>query len=707
MTTENENYNSDHEHWIGTSDPSHGVFDEQALQTYTIKTPSAQNQEVYDFLVNELSGANTSLSGSQICVDSHPQLARTLSFKLSGHQVTELLNQFPEVNATIEDETGVDIFDYSLSEISHDRFPTFAGRNMEAISLSTFPDALNTFEIINNPPTSDTYAGIFQQRVVDPLVNNIRKISDFRVVDDNLHMNISFQYLSVGVQSYNAAKIETPSLPDESELPPQTFPRESRGGTNIVRVKNTIPSEEDQNQLKIPQLAIFEDRDFAFTDETTFALQPDGVVEFTYFVPSDSNLVGKYWHLGTNYASTIPDNAPTAMYNVAEIMGLTGPGEWARPYSFTYRGHRIVGGQWTTARLEYGSSKGGRDVSHGEEFRNSPTKTNRFLWPASKEVISDVILLNDNVEGIPTALDHIYYISEYKILGPNAVDPLLLTKGATWDYAGPFENRGTYFEIGPPDPNKSNVGDGPEFYEWKYVFAGSTTNAAYSVNNCRWPWESLYDRYLQDPERHDFDISGVDLDELNSSDNLTIQGVKRGTNLVSHHVYHTQMNSVDKHANPVDQVYSTTKNLSSIDCSNVDIIVADTSIDKTHTDVSDAVVEFDWTQLKTGPDGVTSGTQILASMGSVYYEDTQGHGTAVAGLIAGKQSGMARGAKLYALSLPFSSNPNSPLTSTTQGWQLMVAFQRAKNNNLLGLDSSRPTIINNSWGDFNKYSGKI
>jgi subtilisin family serine protease len=164
--------------------------------------------------------------------------------------------------------------------------------------------------------------------------------------------------------------------------------------------------------------------------------------------------------------------------------------------------------------------------------------------------------------------------------------------------------------------------------------------------------------------------------------------------------------------------------LSSIDCSNVDIIVADTGVFKTHYEFFTPegypqVVEFDWSQLKDDTNNQ------IASMPNFYYSYdpsifpggylpfynhynllggdlylNEPHGTACASLAAGKTCGFAKNAKIYPLRiLDLQSNDVA-----ASGWdtvtcmKLALSFLKAKKQNLYGLNSKRPTIMTNSWG---------
>ena len=168
------------------------------------------------------------------------------------------------------------------------------------------------------------------------------------------------------------------------------------------------------------------------------------------------------------------------------------------------------------------------------------------------------------------------------------------------------------------------------------------------------------------------------------------------SNQIPHHLHYCQSISATIATEDLFDNISAAASLSSIDCSDIDIVIFDTGIDTSHPDISAQCVEFDWTQLRDGPDGA-SGDQIVTSQSADYYTDTNGHGTSCAGVAAGRRTGFAKNAKLYALR----SNGLDDGTdgfSTTECLELMVAFQKAKNSNSFGLSARRPTIMNNSWG---------
>lgn len=164
------------------------------------------------------------------------------------------------------------------------------------------------------------------------------------------------------------------------------------------------------------------------------------------------------------------------------------------------------------------------------------------------------------------------------------------------------------------------------------------------------------------------------------------------TETIPHSLYYCQSNQLQYGS--ADVTSGKMMSLSTVDCSDVDILVLDTGVDATHPDFKDLddnsitrVVAFDWTQLKDGDP--LSGTQIITN--SVNFNvDSDGHGTACASLIAGNRCGVAKNARVYSINL-FQIGYIKAL-------KLALAFQKAKKLNMFGLNAARPTICSNSWG---------
>lgn len=173
---------------------------------------------------------------------------------------------------------------------------------------------------------------------------------------------------------------------------------------------------------------------------------------------------------------------------------------------------------------------------------------------------------------------------------------------------------------------------------------------------------------------------------------------ENNTNLLSHHLYHCQQIDVDK---GLSDFKTPSVSLSSIDCSNVDIVIVDSGVDNLHEDVKGQCVDFDWAQLRNGPEGNTG--SLVSNFPSAYnsFLDTNGHGTACASAAAGKRSGLAKNAKIYSLKIFGENNASGDRVdhiAPEVAMQVCLAFMKAKNNNHFGLDSSRPTVFSNSWG---------
>lgn len=176
---------------------------------------------------------------------------------------------------------------------------------------------------------------------------------------------------------------------------------------------------------------------------------------------------------------------------------------------------------------------------------------------------------------------------------------------------------------------------------------------------------------------------------------------ENNTNLLSHHLYHCQQIDVDK---GLGDFKTPSASLSSIDCSNVDIVIVDSGIDNLHNDLKGQCVDFDWTQLRNGSEGNTGSLVSNFPTGYNSFYDSDGHGTACASAVAGKRSGLAKNAKIYSLKifgkdrLDDGVEINIDHIWPSDGVQICLAFMKAKNNNHFGLDSSRPTVFSNSWG---------
>lgn len=192
---------------------------------------------------------------------------------------------------------------------------------------------------------------------------------------DNLYMNISFS--KMGISRVRASTLSIPRPPFQIRGDIQ----------DPMVVKFTLTEDGDGSRQ---QLALFgsqnTDDGVSSSYSTGTTSDPmrdavDGIVDFTYYVPADNPMVGEYWQIGTSFSS-----------------GVGGP------FSFSPNGVKIVGGEWTKAKLYYGARFGGADKE---------MSSRRFIAnfkQAGK-------LLNDGTDerGSPGRTGDHFYISEYII----------------------------------------------------------------------------------------------------------------------------------------------------------------------------------------------------------------------------------------------------------------------------------------------------
>lgn len=125
-----------------------------------------------------------------------------------------------------------------------------------------------------------------------------------------------------------------------------------------------------------------------------------------------------------------------------------------------------------------------------------------------------------------------------------------------------------------------------------------------------------------------------------------------------------------------------------LDGTGVDVVILDSGIQADHPEFQDAdgnsrVQQIDWYAMS----GV-SGTQPAG-----FYTDYDGHGTHVAGTLAGKTFGWAKNAHIYSIKLAGlegQSDPNNGISSD-DAFDCILGWHQSKSN-------GRPTVINNSWG---------
>jgi subtilisin family serine protease len=125
-----------------------------------------------------------------------------------------------------------------------------------------------------------------------------------------------------------------------------------------------------------------------------------------------------------------------------------------------------------------------------------------------------------------------------------------------------------------------------------------------------------------------------------------------------------------------------------LDGTGVDVVIIDSGIQKDHPEFTDSngisrVKEINW----------FTASGIAGAMPAGHYTDYDGHGTHVAGTVAGKTFGWAKNADIYSIKLSGlqgTSDPNGGI-SVENTMDCILGWHNAKTN-------GRPTVINNSWG---------
>lgn len=125
-----------------------------------------------------------------------------------------------------------------------------------------------------------------------------------------------------------------------------------------------------------------------------------------------------------------------------------------------------------------------------------------------------------------------------------------------------------------------------------------------------------------------------------------------------------------------------------LDGTGVDVVIVDSGIQADHPEFEDAqgnsrVQQIDW----------FAASGVGGTMPAGFYTDYDGHGTHVAGTVAGKNFGWAKNADIYAIKLAGlegQSDPNSGL-NVFDAMDCILGWHQAKTN-------GRPTVVNHSWG---------
>lgn len=132
-----------------------------------------------------------------------------------------------------------------------------------------------------------------------------------------------------------------------------------------------------------------------------------------------------------------------------------------------------------------------------------------------------------------------------------------------------------------------------------------------------------------------------------------------------------------------------------LDGSNVDVIITDSGIEANHPEFlnvngSSRVINFDWYTNAGIPAPYPNINNLV---------DYSGHGTACAGVVAGKTYGWAKNANIYSIKLEGLKGIDDPTKGvpTTDVYPLIKAFHQNKSvNPKTGVKN--PTVVNSSWG---------
>jgi subtilisin family serine protease len=119
-----------------------------------------------------------------------------------------------------------------------------------------------------------------------------------------------------------------------------------------------------------------------------------------------------------------------------------------------------------------------------------------------------------------------------------------------------------------------------------------------------------------------------------------------------------------------------------LDGTGVDVVISDSGVQANHPEfyytgnTTSRVQQINW----------ASYVPALSTMGNC-YQDTDGHGTHVAGMVAGKTYGWAKNSQIYSI---IATGPTQPTTAN----QFSAILQWHQSKGATG----RPTVVNMSWG---------
>ena len=156
------------------------------------------------------------------------------------------------------------------------------------------------------------------------------------------------------------------------------------------------------------------------------------------------------------------------------------------------------------------------------------------------------------------------------------------------------------------------------------------------------------------------------------------------------------MRRMNESTNPYSGVSVTGGYNYTLDGTGVDVVIQDTGIQKDHPEWQDASGVSRFQEINWYTESGISGTQ-----SANFYRDFHGHGTHVAGTIAGKTYGWAKNARIYAMKVAGLEGSGDTGTGyAIDGGDCFDAIKLWHRNKPVdpATGVKRPTIVNMSWG---------
>lgn len=159
-----------------------------------------------------------------------------------------------------------------------------------------------------------------------------------------------------------------------------------------------------------------------------------------------------------------------------------------------------------------------------------------------------------------------------------------------------------------------------------------------------------------------------------------------------------------KRVNIANNIYGTVNTTTDnydfmLDGTGVDVVIQDSGIEVNHPEFKDAAGNSRVQQINWYTESGLSGTQ-----SAFHYLDTDGHGTHVAGIVAGRTYGWAKNARIYSLKVRGLEGEDDAGTGIviSNCFDVIKLWHRNKPiDPITGF--KRPTVVNMSWGYFFQY----